>query len=68
MKKTYMTPEMLQHQLQVQQMVAASDPFKFNDGGLLTGGTLQDIDAGDDGLSRSLTDEVWDFEDEAFEP
>ena len=67
MKKQYLTPETLLHQLQLQHIMAGS-PFTTNSDGDLIGGTLQDESATGAALGRRRRrrqeEDDWDDEEE----
>ena len=52
MKKTYMTPELTEFDIEIQQLMAGSDNFTFSTTGESGEGTLIDSEAEGDAMSR----------------
>lgn len=52
MKKTYMTPELTEFDIEIQQLMAGSDNFTFSSDGQTGEGSLNNSEAEGDALSR----------------
>lgn len=52
MKKTYMTPELTKFDIEIQQLMAGSDNFSFDESGETGTTTLNNSEADGDAMSR----------------